>query len=175
MQQFLLDKTTVLYNPALDPTHVSGVSSQIPVEARTAPVRFSRPIERKGRKNPNTIEAPEIAGIFIVPGINSIPEVEWEWIQKHPLGSQYCKSGAFRQISPTFAEGQAATGLSMDFAEADALEIVRNMHDIDWLERSDRKEDSQRMAVSNAIAARLKELKKQSRPARVGGSIYAAL
>jgi len=135
-------------------------------------VRFSRPIERKGRKAANTIEAPEIAGVFITPGINSIPQEEWDWIKKHPLGGQYVGSGAFRAIAPELAEGQAATGLSVDFSEPDALTIIRNIFDSDWLERSDRKDE--RVAVSNAIAQRIKEMQKLSKnPTRVGGSVYA--
>lgn len=162
-------KKTVIFNPVLDPTNPYSTTSNLPPEARSRPVRFSRPVKRPNPKaRSNVITTPEIQGAFVVPGVNNLSDEDWDFIAKHPVGQRFVSSGAFVVIAPTLAEGQEATGLTVDYALPDALNIIRNIMDVDWLKRSDRKDG--RAEISEAIDRRLKELEKQNLQNRAIGS-----
>lgn len=162
---------TVIFNPVLDPTNPYSTTSNLPPEARSRPVRFSRPVKRTNSKaRGNVIATPEIQGAFLVPGVNNLSGDDWEFIAKHPIGQQFVSSGAFLLINPTLTEGQVVTGLSLDYSIPDALTIIRNIADIDWLKRSERVEIDKRTEIAEAINRRLKELEKQNLQNRAIGS-----
>lgn len=147
---------TIIFDPKLNP-HNPRIPYGISVEAITSPIRFSRPINRGGTKK-TSLDAVETRGSWILPGTNlELPDEDYEYIIRHPLGLQLVNCGAFRVVSPTLEEGKFPTETTLDYIEKDALDLIRNSSDIDWLERSEKREG--RPAISRAIAEQIKNIK----------------
>lgn len=147
---------TLIYDPKLSPL-IPQSSVYVPVESISSPVRFARTITRPGKKT-TALDAVETKGFWIVPGANfDIPDEDYEHISKHPVGSALLSSGSLKVITPILEEGQPFTETTKDYSEPNALELVRNSSDLEWLERSEKRED--RPAVSKLLIERVKSLK----------------
>lgn len=149
---------TLIYEPRLDPFRpISAVST--PVEATSSPIRFPRPLNRGiTTKKPGTLETVETKGDWLNPGTNlNISDEDYEFISKHWFGVQLINSGALKTVEPVLEEGAIATGTTRDYSEKDALELVRNSNDLEWLELSERKEE--RPVITKALLDRTKAIK----------------
>lgn len=148
----------LIYNPSAASS--SHISSAVPIEAYSSPIRFPRSLNRGGGRTSaktNTLEPVETKGAWIYPGSNlNIPDEEYEYITKHPIGQQLISRGALRVIEAKLEEGKLATGLTQDYTEPDAMELIRNSYDLDWMERSARRED--RPVIAKALSERIKGL-----------------
>lgn len=147
---------TIIYDPKLSPL-IPRSSVYVPVEAISSPIRFARTIVRPGKKT-TALDAVETRGFWIVPGTNfDIPDEDYDHICKHPTGSALLSSGAIKVILPTLEEGQPFTETTKDYSELNALDLVRNSSDLEWLERSEKKED--RPAVLKVLIEQVKSIK----------------
>lgn len=148
----------VIYDPSKSP-HRPLTSLSVPIESLSSPIRFPRPVNRVGLKKSNSgIEPLETKGAWVYPGANfNIPDDDFEYISKHPMGIELINSGALRVVEPTLTDGKIQTETTVDYSDRDALEIIRHSYDIDWLERSIRKEE--RPVISKALIERVKGIK----------------
>jgi hypothetical protein len=158
------DLVFLIFDSKKDPRKTyNPINNILPDEAFSRPVRIASastvPPGSK-RSKPGGLEVPPIiSGSFIYPGVNRISKEEVDFMKSDPLvGKEYFESGAFQTIDPKLAEGQTATGLSVDYSPEDALRIIPLIGDLEWLERSDRKEE--RENVSRSLSARINALKK---------------
>lgn len=153
---------TLIYNPSN--AIPFNVSSGVPVEAYSSPIRFPRAISRgSGRATgKGTLEPVETKGMWLYPGTNTgIPDEEFDYISRHPVGGQLISRGALKLVEPKLEEGKTPTNTTSDYAEPDALDLIRNSYDLSWLELSSRREDRPR--VSSVLIDRIKALSTDAR------------
>ena len=147
---------SLIYDPRFSPS-APRVPISVPIEAASSPIRFPRALNR-GMKKTTTLDAVETKGIWILPGTNiDVPDEDYEYISRHPVGSEMLARGALKVILPSIEEGKVATETTRDYSEPDALELIRNSSDLDWLERSERKED--RPTVYKVLVEQIKSIK----------------
>lgn len=147
---------TLIYDPKLDYLR-PRTTVAAPVEATSSPIRFPRVLSRgAGRKG--TLDTVETKGGWIHPGTNlNFPDEDFEHLSKHPVGSDLLTTGALKVVEPSIKEGEIATETTRDYSEKDALELIRNSSDLEWLERSERKEE--RPVILKALIEQSKALK----------------
>lgn len=160
------DLVFLIFDSKKDPRKTySPTNSPLPDEAFSRPVRIPSAVSVGAKRSkPAGFEtAPQISGSFIYPGVNRLKREEIDFMKSEPIvGKEYFESGAFLVIEPKVEEGQQATGLSTDYSPEDVLKIIPLINDLEWLERSDRKEE--REAVSRSLSARINALKKAQNP-----------
>lgn len=142
----------LIYNPKLDR------------EPGSRPLRFSRPsnkpITDKGKKATNNLEPVELIGTWITPGINELPQEEWEFIASLEETNERIMSGVFRPLFPTVLPDEISGSLS-DFSSSDAKEIILNTWDIDWLQLTSNQDP--RKEVQKWCLERIKALRSMNK------------
>ena len=117
-------KKKLIYNPRLE--DIPG----------SRPIRYCRPISRpeKSRKagQTNSLEAIEMTGSWIRPGINDILTEELDYILSLPETADKIRLGVFRILTP-IANLEELTDTIADYSLPDAKEIITNTFDLDWL------------------------------------------
>jgi len=147
---------TLIYDPKNDQLRPQN-TVMAPVEAYSSPIRFPRTLSR-GTARKGSLETVETKGGWIHPGTNlNITDDDYEYIGKHPVGSELIARGSLRVVEPTLAEGQTITETTRDYSEKDAIDLIRNSNDLDWLQQSERKEE--RPVLLRNLAKRIIELK----------------
>lgn len=148
---------TLIYDPRHDSLRPQN-SLMLPIEAVSSPIRFPRILSRGGGRKSGTLDAVEIKGDWIHPGTNlNVPDEDFEHISKHPVGSELIARGALVLVEPSIEEGQIPTETTRDYSEKNALELIRNSNDLEWLEQSERKEE--RPVITKALTKRITEIK----------------
>jgi hypothetical protein len=143
----------LIYNPKLD--DVPG----------SRPIRYCRPLSREktARKGSqiNSLEAVELVGTWIRPGINDISAEELDYIMSLPETSEKVRLGVFRVLSPENKE--VFTDTISDYSLPDAREIIANTFDTDWLQLAstqDSRRDVQKWCLERIKVIKAKEAKR---------------
>lgn len=143
----------LIYNPKLD--DVPG----------SRPIRYCRPLSReksvkKGIQT-NALEAVELVGTWIRPGINDISTEELEYIMSLPETAEKVRLGVFRVLSPENKE--VFTDTISDYSLPDAREIIANTFDVEWLQLAstqDNRRDVQKWCLERIKVIKAKEARK---------------
>lgn len=147
---------TLIYDPKLDYLR-PRTSVAAPIEATSSPIRFPRALSR-GLSKKGTLDTVETKGGWIHPGTNlNFSDEDYDHISKHPVGADLLSSGALKVVEVSIKEGEIITETTRDYLDKDALELIRNSSDAEWLERSERKEE--RPVILKALMEQLKALK----------------
>lgn len=117
------------------------------------PYRFAVPIKTKNAKGNNDLI---VGGIFLHPGSNVVSGEDFAAIKNNFFFKRCEKKGVIRVFSPEISEGVAPTGTTRDYDINDALEIIEQSNDIEWLQRCIAKDDRDGIAVS--CQQRIKEI-----------------
>lgn len=147
---------TLIYDPKLDYLRPRNTVAA-PVEATSSPIRFPRVLSR-GTARKGVLDTVETKGGWIHPGTNlNFPDEDFEHVSKHPVGADLLSSGALKIVETSLKEGEMPTETTRDYSEKDALELIRNSNDSEWLERSERKEE--RPPILKALIEQSKAIK----------------
>lgn len=118
------------------------------------PLRYSRPTARPKRGNAKDgAENLELSGVWILVGVNDIPQEDADYILKHPATPDRLRSKAFQVIEPAVKENP--TGTLADFSLSDAREIIFNTYDTEvlgQLPKEDRRPEIAKWTRERAIA-----------------------
>lgn len=148
---------TLIYDPKLDYLRPRNTVAA-PVEATSSPIRFPRVLSRGVGMKKATLDTVETKGGWIHPGTNlNFSDEDFEHLARHPVGADLLSSGALKIIEPSIKEGENATETTRDYSDKDALELIRNSSDSEWLERSERKEE--RPSILKALIEQSKAIK----------------
>lgn len=143
-------KPTVLHTVFL---HVDKLP-RTPGGAINGPVIYKafKDLSAKGKANP------EIDSVLLRPGPNhNVTDEQIAVLHRSEVGQAHLTQGVITVKSPT-QEGEIS-GTSLDYSDADAIAIIAESADEDWLSNSYVREN--RTAVRNRIKARQEELERQ--------------
>lgn len=118
------------------------------------PLRYSRPTARPKRGNAKDgAENLELSGVWLLVGVNDVPQEDADFILKHPATPDRLRSKALQVVEPAVKEN--STGTLADFSLTDAREIIFNTYDTEALAqmpKEDRRAEIAKWTRERAIA-----------------------
>jgi hypothetical protein len=141
-------------------THVTIILNPS-LAKRNGPMRFATPVtvespaSAKGKVAEPGVEMNPIVP-FLAPGANIVSTEAYLEMQKSPYFASAEKRGIVRIILPQIAEGGRITGTSADYEMSEALDIIDQASDPDWLDLCITKDD--RDGISQACKLRKSEI-----------------
>lgn len=156
-----------LSTPEVDEEKQVAIVYNPKIENRTNTFIFSCPRnlnQRSGDNKQFLTEALETERICLVPGSQLVNAQLWEKLKNYPPSgkeiSRMMRKGVIRELRSNL-QGDFQTSTTLDFELDDALEIVANSPDIEWLRLCIAKDN--RSQVYNACKERIKTVEEMKK------------